>query len=97
MVVLVELHKDHQVLKVQKDQMVVVLLLKQLHPIPFIESEEVVVEEAVMTFHPHIVMVNLVEVEEDQLHTQDHQVGDKDKLHIIQVNQLIMDNLVQVI
>ena len=97
MVVLVELHKDHQVLKVQKDQMVVVLLLKQLHPIPFIESEEVVVEEAVMTFHPHIVLANLVEVEEDQLHTQDHQVGQQHNLLIIQANQLIMDNLVQVI
>ena len=76
------------------DQMVVILVFK-LHLHLFIEQEEVVEVEQLII--PLILMEDLVVVEEEQLQLQEHQVGDKDKLHIIQVNQLIMDNLAQVI
>ena len=75
---------------VPAEQMVVILVFK-LHPHLFIELEEVVEVEQLIT--PLILMEVLVVVVEEHLHNQEHQVEDKDKLPIIQVNPLIMEIL----
>ena len=76
------------------DQMVVILVFK-LHLHLFIEQEEVVEVEQLII--PLILMEDLVVVVEEHLHNQEHQVEDKDKLPIIQVNPLIMEILVHLI
>ena len=76
------------------EQMVVILVFK-LHPHLFIELEEVVEVEQLIT--PLILMEDLVVVVEELLQQLEHQVEDKDKLPIIQVNQLTTDNLVHLI
>ena len=76
------------------EQMVVVLLLRQLHLILFIESEEVVEVEHLTI--PLILQEDQVDVEEEQLlHKQ--MVEQQHNLLITQVNQLTMEILVGLI